>query len=384
VAVDSSVDPGGLAEFSVVFTGRALNHMSRNFQLVMRDISGLLRSVYRAEAVAVVPGGGSYGMEAIARQFAHGKRVLVIRNGWFSYRWSQIFELGGIPARETVLKARRIADVPLAPFAPPAIEDVEAAIARERPDLVFAAHVETASGILLPDTYLDRIANAVHAHGGLFVLDCIASGAVWVDMPARGVDVLLSAPQKAWSAPPSSALVMLGARAVERLEQTQSSSFAADLRKWRQIMQAYENGGHAYHATMPTDALRTFRDAAQETLKLGLDHIRERQLTLGRRVRALLAEHGYPSVAAPGFAAPGVVVSYTSDPDIASAKRFTAAGIQAAAGVPLMCDEPADFRSFRIGLFGLDKFADVDGTVERLAQGLRRAGISGSPALPKV
>ncbi|WP_370308014.1 aminotransferase class V-fold PLP-dependent enzyme [Sinimarinibacterium flocculans] len=371
MAVDSSLDPGGLAEFSVVFTGRALNHMSRNFQQVMRDISGLLRSVYQADAVAVVPGGGSYGMEAIARQFAQDANVLVIRNGWFSYRWSQIFEMGRIPARETVLKARRNGEAPQSPFAPPAIEDVEAAIAREKPDLVFAAHVETASGILLPDDYLDRVAAAVHAHGGLFVLDCVASGAVWVDMRAHGVDVLLSAPQKAWSAPPSSALVMLGARAVGRLEQTQSSSFAADLRKWRQIMQAYENGGHAYHATMPTDALRRFRDAAQETVNLGLDHVRERQLALGARVRALLAEHGYPSVAAPGFEAPGVIVSYTGDPDLSSAKRFVDVGIQAAAGVPLMCDEPADFRTFRIGLFGLDKFADVDGTVERLAQGLR-------------
>jgi aspartate aminotransferase-like enzyme len=371
VAVDSPVDPGGLAEFSVVFTGRALNHMSRNFQQVMRDISGLLKSVYKAEAVAVVPGGGSYGMEAIARQFAQDRKVLVIRNGWFSYRWSQIFEMGRIPAHETVLKARRSSDASKSPFAPPAIADVEAAIAREKPDLVFAAHVETASGILLPDDYLERIATAVHQHGGLFVLDCVASGAVWVDMPARGVDVLLSAPQKAWSAPPSSALVMFGARAAERLEQTQSSSFAADLRKWRQIMQAYENGGHAYHATMPTDALRRFRDAAQETVSLGLDHVRERQLTLGRRVRSLLAEHGYPSVAAPGFEAPGVVVSYTDDADIASAKRFVELGVQAAAGVPLMCDESSDFRTFRIGLFGLDKFADVDGTVARLQQALK-------------
>jgi aspartate aminotransferase-like enzyme len=371
VAVDSPVDPGGLAEFSVVFTGRALNHMSRTFQQVMRDISGLLKSVYKAEAVAVVPGGGSYGMEAIARQFAHGRKVLVIRNGWFSYRWSQIFEIGQIPAQESVLKARPVSDAAQAPFAPPCIDDVEAAIAREKPDLVFAAHVETASGILLPDDYLDRIARAVHAYGGLFVLDCVASGAIWVDMQARGVDVLLSAPQKAWSAPPSSALVMFGARAAERLEQTQSSSFAADLRRWRQIMQAYENGGHAYHATMPTDALRRFRDAAQETVNLGLDHVRERQQTLGTRVRALLAEHGYPSVAASGFEAPGVVVSYTRDPDISSAKRFVEVGIQAAAGVPLMCDEPADFRTFRIGLFGLDKFAAVDATVDRLAQGLR-------------
>ncbi|WP_434223234.1 aminotransferase class V-fold PLP-dependent enzyme [Sinimarinibacterium thermocellulolyticum] len=378
MVAESPVDPGGLAEFSVVFTGRALNHMSRNFQQVMRDISALMRSVYQADAVAVVPGGGSYGMEAIARQFAQDARVLVIRNGWFSYRWSQIFAMGRIVAHETVLKARRVSDAPQSPFAPPPIEEVEAAIARDKPELVFAAHVETASGIILPDDYLDRVGAAVHAHGGLFVLDCVASGAIWVDMRARGIDVLLSAPQKTWSAPSSSALVMLGARAAHRLEQTQSTSFAADLRKWRQIMQAYENGSHAYHATMPTDALRHFRDAAQQTVSLGLDHLRERQEMLGRKVRTLLVEHGYPSVAASGFEAPGVVVSYTRDPDLASAKRFVELGIQAAAGVPLMCDEPADFRSFRIGLFGLDKFADVDATVERLAQALRALAGSGA------
>ncbi len=372
MTADTSVDPGGLLEYSVVFTGRALNHMSQQFQQVMRDISSTLAQVYNADAVAVVPGGGTYGMEAIARQFAHGKRCLVIRNGWFSYRWTQIFEMGGIPASNTVLKARPFSAGAKAPYAPPPIEEVEATIRREQPDLVFAPHVETASGIILPDDYLQRVAAAVHAHGGLFVLDCIASGAIWVDMKACGIDILLSAPQKAWSSPPSSALVMFGAEAARRLEQTQSSSFAADLRKWRQIMQAYENGAHAYHATMPTGALRQFRDTAQETVGLGLAHLKERQQTLGQRVRALLAENGYPSVAAAGFEAPGVVVSYTDDAAISSGAKFVAAGLQAAAGVPLMCDEPEGFRTFRVGLFGLDKWADVDGTVARLEAALNQ------------
>lgn len=371
MAVDThSPDPGGLAEYSVVFTGRALNHMSQRFRAVMRDISSTLRQVYQAEAVIVVPGGGSYGMEAVARQFATGKGCLVIRNGWFSYRWSQIFAMGGIAAREIVLKARPLGPAAQAPYAPPPIEEVEAAIARERPDLVFAPHVETASGILLPDAYLERVAAAVHAHGGLFVLDCVASGAVWVDMQARGVDVLISAPQKAWSASPCAALVMLGAAALRRVEQTQSTSFALDLRKWLQIMQAYEGGGHAYHATLPTDALRVFRDAMQETVAQGLDHLRERQFALGARVRAALVRSGFASVAAPGFEAPGVVVSYTDDAAISNASKFAELGIQAAAGVPLMCDEPADFRSFRVGLFGLDKLADVDGTAARLEAAL--------------
>jgi aspartate aminotransferase-like enzyme len=362
------VDPGGLLEYSVVFTGRSLNHMSRQFQQVMRDISVLLRRVYAADAVVIVPGGGTYGMESIARQFATGKSCLVIRNGWFSYRWSQILDMGAMASRTTVLKAHRVDTAAQSPYAPPAIEDVEAAIAREKPDVVFAPHVETASGIVLPDDYLDRVARAVHAHGGLFVLDCVASGALWVDMRARGVDVLLSAPQKAWSASPCSGLVMLGTEALRRLEQTQSSSFALDLRKWLQIMQAYENGGHAYHATMPTDALRRFRDAAQETVGLGLDSLRDAQWTLGRSVRAMLARHGFRSVAAPGFEAPGVVVSYTDDPQISNGARFAAAGVQSAAGVPLMCDEPADYRAFRVGLFGIDKLRDIEGTVSRLEE----------------
>ena len=361
-----NVDPEGLLEYSVVFTDRALNHMSQLFQQVMRDISSTLKDVYQAQAVLVVPGGGTYGMEAVARQFAHGKKCLVIRNGFFSYRWSQIFEMGSIPAEEIVLKARPTSDAPQAPWIPAPIEEVVAAIEANKPDLVFAPHVETASGMLLPDGYLKAVADAVHKVGGMFVLDCIASGTLWVDMKATGVDILLSAPQKGWSASPCSALVMLGEEAAQRITETRSTSFACDLLKWLQIMQAYENGGHAYHATMPTDALMQFRDTMLETKQLGFDTVRDAQIQLGQRVRASFAEKGIQSVAAPEFAAPGVVVCYTSDTEIHNGKKFVAAGLQTAAGVPLMCDESADYKTFRVGLFGLDKLQNVDSAVEKL------------------
>jgi aspartate aminotransferase-like enzyme len=360
------VDPDGLLEYSVVFTDRSLNHMSKTFQGVMRDISATLKSVYNAAAVVVVPGGGTYGMESVARQFAAGQKTLVIRNGWFSYRWSQILETGDIPAAITVLKARRIAADSQAPFAPPPLEDVVARIEAERPAVVFAPHVETSSGMLLPDDYLRAIGDAVRRVDGLFVLDCIASGDLWVDMREVGVDVLISAPQKGWSASPCSALVMLGERGLDRIRTTTSSSFACDLRKWLDIMQAYENGGHAYHATMPTDALKTFRDTMKEAEAYGFETLREEQLELGQSVRELLESRGYRSVAAPGFQAPGVVVSYTDDPDLQSGRKFAEQGLQIAAGVPLMCDEGSDYRSFRIGLFGLDKLHHVERTVASL------------------
>lgn len=372
-----NVDPDGLLEYSVVFTDRALNHMSQAFQGVMRDISATLQRVYGVApggGVAVVPGGGTFAMEAVARQLAQGARVLVIRNGWFSYRWSQIFEAGAIPAAETVLKARPVeagaAAGGRAPFAPVPVEEAVAAIRAERPDLVFAPHVETASGMLLPDTYLKALADAVHEVGGLFVLDCIASGTVWVDMGALGVDVLISAPQKGWSASPCSGLVMLSPAALARVRATRSSSFAADLKKWLEIMEAYENGGHAYHATLPTDALRAFRDSMKETEAYGFGKVRDEQLELGRRVRALFAARGFTSVAAEGFGAPGVVVCYTDDPGIKSGAKFAAQGLQTAAGVPLMCDEPADFQTFRVGLFGLDKLHHIDRTVKHLETAL--------------
>jgi aspartate aminotransferase-like enzyme len=365
-ALLDTVDPDGLMEFSVVFTDRSLNHMSQSFQGVMRDISGMLKEVYGAHAVALVPGGGTYGMEAVARQLGRGARVLVVRNGWFSYRWSQIFEAGGVAAETKVLKARPEHAGAKAAFAPPPLAEIVAAIAEMKPDLVFAPHVETASGMILPDDYLTGIAEAAHAVGALFVLDCIASGCVWVDMEATGVDVLISAPQKGWSAAPSAGLVMLSARAVERVKATQSDSFAMDLKKWLSIMEAYEAGGHAYHATMPTDALRAFRDTVAETRAYGFGRLKEAQWALGRGVRAMLAEKQVAPVAAEGFAAPGVVVSYTDDPDVQNGRKFAAQGMQIAAGVPLQVGEPEGFRTFRLGLFGLDKLYDVEGTLGRL------------------
>ncbi|PRX38167.1 aspartate aminotransferase [Meinhardsimonia xiamenensis] len=371
-ALRPDVDPDGLMEFSVVFTDRSLNHMSQRFQQVMRDLSEILRGTYKADALALVPGGGTYGMESVARQLATGRKVMVIRNGFFSYRWSQIFEMGAIPAEETVLKARRTGNGPQAPFAPPPVEEVVERIRAERPDLLFAPHVETSSGMILPEDYLQAVAEAVHGVGGLFVLDCIASGCVWVDMEKTGVDVLLSAPQKGWSSPPSAGVVMLNAAARDRVKETPSTSFAMDLAKWLSIMEAYEAGGHAYHATMPTDALAAFRDNAAEARDYGLDRLAEAQWELGRRVRAALAARGLRSVAAEGFEAPGVVVCYTDDPAVQNGSKFAQAGYQIAAGVPLMVDEGPDYHSFRIGLFGLDKLKDVDGTVSRLEAALDR------------
>ena len=364
------VDPDGLLEYSVVYTDRSLNHMSQSFQAVMRDISTTLKGVYNAQAVVVVPGSGTFGMEAVARQFGTKKKCLVIRNGWFSFRWTQIFEMADIPSEEIVLKARPVEDGPQASFAPAPIEEVVSTIESERPDVVFAPHVETSSGMMLPDDYVRAMADAVHSVGGMLVLDCIASGTVWVDMEACGVDVLISAPQKGWSGSPCCGLVMLSALGLERLEATTSTSFACDLGKWHQIMQAYEGGGHAYHATMPTDALRTFVSVMKETEVYGFDRIRAQQEELGARVRSLLESKGIKSVAASGFQAPGVVVSYTEDEGIKTGQKFAALGIQIAAGVPLRCDEPEDFSTFRLGLFGLDKLQNIDRTVGKLDEAL--------------
>jgi aspartate aminotransferase-like enzyme len=362
----TNVDPDGLLEYSVVYTDRAVNHMSGVFQDVMKDLSTTLKDVYNADATVIVPGSGTFGMEAVARQFAAGKNCLVIRNGWFSYRWTQIFEMGDIPASSTVLKARQSEDSAAAPFAPAPIEEVVATIRQEKPDLVFAPHVETSSGMLLPDDYLKAVADAVHEHGGLFVLDCIASGAIWVDMKSVGVDILVSAPQKGWSGSPCAAFVMLNQSALDVMATTTSSSFACDLAKWHDIMQAYESGAHAYHATMPTDALRVCRDVMNEAGAYGFEKIREEQQTLGDRVRAMLAEKGVQSVAAVGFEAPGVVVCYTDDAGINNGSKFAALGLQIAAGVPLQCDERDDFKTFRLGLFGLDKLHNIDRTVATL------------------
>ena len=364
------VDPDGLLEYSVVFTDRSLNHMSQSFQGVMRDISTTLKDAYGADTAVVIPGGGTYAMEAVARQFASDKKCLVIRNGFFSFRWSQIFDAGNIPAEHSVLKARPVESGPQAALAPCPIDEVIKEIETSKPDLVFAPHVETASGMILPDDYLTAVAEATHKNGGMFVLDCVASGAMWVNMRDIGVDILVSAPQKGWSASPCSGFVMMGADATARIAATSSSSFACDLKKWMEIMAAYENGGHAYHATMPTDALVKFSESMHDTVAVGFDELRQRQEELGTKVRTLLAEYGFKSVAADGFQAPTVVVCYTDDVDVHNGSKFVAQGLQIAAGVPLMVDEPADYRSFRIGLFGLDKLDDVDRTVANLKAAL--------------
>jgi aspartate aminotransferase-like enzyme len=364
-------DADGLLEYSVVYTDRSLNHMSSRFGAVMRDISRILKGVYNASAVAIVPGSGTFGMEAVARQFANDESCLILRNGWFSFRWSQILEMGRITNNITVLKARRASPGSQAPFAPAPLEEVVKAVKMLRPRIVFAPHVETSSGIILPDEYVRAVGAAVREVGGLFVLDCIASGTMWVDMVADNVDVLITAPQKGWSASPCCGLVMLGERAQARLEQTKSTSFACDLAKWQQIMQSYEKGGFAYHATLPTDALATLRDVMLETERFGFAKVKAEAALLGQEVRSLLLHAGFPSVAAQGFTAPGVVVSYTTNPQIQSGRAFAEAGMQIAAGVPLQCDEGEDFKTFRIGLFGLDKLAHRDRTLGTLATAIK-------------
>ena len=368
----TNIDPDGLLEYSVVYTDRSLNHMSQSFQSVMNDVSTSLKGVYNAQAVIVVPGGGTYAMEAVARQFATNQNCLVLRNGWFSFRWSQIFEMGSIPSEETVMKAYQVSKGSQAPFAPADINEVVDMIQMKKPNLVFAPHVETASGIILPDDYIRSVAEAVHSVGGMFVLDCIASGAIWVDMEDSGVDILISAPQKGWSASPAFGLVMLSVKANDVINKTQSTSFSCDLLKWLQIMQAYENGAHAYHSTMPTDAIKRFRDTIIEIAEFGFDNARKKQQELGDKVRALLESHNINSVSEKDYQAPGVVVCYTNDKAIHNGSKFSNIGIQIAAGVPLQCDEGDDYQAFRIGLFGLDKLKDVDAAVKRFENALKQ------------
>jgi len=367
-----NVDPDGLLEYSVVYTDRALNHMSQTFQAVMRDSSALLKEVYGADGVAIVPGSGTFGMEAVARQFGTGKKCLVIRNGWFSFRWTQIFEMGKIPSESIVLKARQAKAEAQSPFAPCPIDEVVETIKTWKPAVVFAPHVETSSGMILPESYIKAMADAVHEVGGMLVIDCIASGTIWLDMKKLGIDALISAPQKGWSATPCCGLVMLSALGVERTRNSTSTSFACDLGKWLQIMEAYEKGGHAYHATMPTDGIRVFHDMMLEAKAYDFEKLKAQQQALGDKARAVLEGKGFPSVAAEGFKAPGVVVSFTSDPDLQSGKKFLAEGLQIAAGVPLQCDERTDFRTFRIGLFGIDKLQNVDRTVASFAAALNK------------
>lgn len=370
-ALRQDIDPNGLLEYSVVYTDRALNHMSKAFQQVMNDLSSDLKSVYNADAVVIVPGSGTYGMEAVARQLANDEDCLIIRNGWFSYRWTQILEKGKIAKSSTVLTANRADDSESPkPFAPVDIDTAVAKIKEEKPAVVFAPHVETSSGIILSDDYIKALSEAVHSVGGLLVIDCIASGCVWLDMKTLGVDVLISAPQKGWSSTPSAGLVMLSDAAIKKVDSTESDSFSIDLKQWLNIMRAYENGGHAYHATMPTDSLRQFRDAVNEARTIGFDKLCDAQWTLGKRIREVLEAKGVESVAAEGYKAPGVVVSYTDRDDMHKGGAFAEIGVQIAAGVPLKVGEPDNFKTFRLGLFGLDKLTDIDGTVERFEAAL--------------
>ena len=371
-ALRDDIDPDGLLEYSVVFSDRSLNSMSASFGEVMRDISRIMRNAYGAASVAVVPGGGTYGMEAIARQFVRDARVMVIRNGWFSYRWSQIIDAGELASQTTVLAARQLADETDAPFAPLPLDDILAKIRAEKPDIVFCPHVETSAGLMVPDDFIAAVTACVHEHGGMFVLDCVASGTVFVNLEDTGVDVLLTAPQKGWSASPCAALVMMSPRARARLDETTSSSFANDLKKWTQIMETYEGGAHAYHATMPTDALRHFRDALIEAEAFGLEALKAAQVRLGQQVRRLLGRYQYKSVAAEGFEAPSVVVCFAPSAEIKTGKAFAEQGLQIAAGVPLECGERDDYASFRIGLFGLDKLSDPDRTVAHLETALEQ------------
>lgn len=369
-ALRQDIDPEGLLEYSVVYTDRALNHMSAAFGDVMRDLSDTLKEVYQADAVAIVPGSGTFAMESVARQLASNKKCLIIRNGWFSYRWTQILDKGRIAKTNTVLSADRIEGDKPKPFAPVDIKIAVEQIKKEKPAVVFAPHVETAAGMILPDDYIQALAKAVHSVGGLLVIDAIASGCVWLDMKALGIDVLISAPQKGWSSTPCAGVVMMSEAAVDVVENSESTSFSLDLKQWLNIMRAYENGGHAYHATMPTDSLRAFRDAMVEAKTIGFQTLYDAQWALGKKVRQLMESNGFASVAAEGFQAPGVVVSYTERDDIHKGKAFAEQGLQIAAGVPLKCGEPESFKTFRIGLFGLDKLTDVDGAVARLQTAL--------------
>ena len=371
-ALRQDIDPNGLLEYSVVYTDRALNHMSEVFQQVMNDLSSDLKSVYNADAVAIVPGSGTYGMEAVANQLAKDQDCLIIRNGMFSYRWTQILEKGNLAKSSTVLNAQREDSDAPKPFSPVDIDEAVAQIKAHKPAVVFAPHVETSAGMILPNDYIKALSEATHSVGGLLVIDCIASGCVWLDMKALGIDVLISAPQKGWSSTPCAGLVMMSDAAVQRVENTESNSFSLDLKKWLEIMRAYENGGHAYHATMPTDSLRQFRDTITESKKIGFDKLCDAQWQLGNRVREVLQAKGIESVAAEGYQAPGVVVCYTDRDDMHKGSAFAEAGVQIAAGVPLKVGEPDSFKTFRVGLFGLDKLTDIDGAVQRFESALEQ------------
>jgi len=362
----------GLKEFSVVYTDRALNMMSDEFVKVMQDISATLKKVYNAKHTAIIPGAGTYAMEACARQFGVGKKVLVIRNGYFSYRWTDIFTRCNIAkGEETVLKACPGEEADQPHYIPMPVEKVLAVIKSEKPDAVFAPHVETSVGMILPDEYIKRVAEAVHEVGGVFVVDCIASGTIWLDMEDLGVDALISAPQKGWSGPCCVGIVALSDRGYARVQERDCNSMVTNLKMWCHVMSEYEAGRFKYYTTLPTDALRTFRDVMLETEAFGFAKAKEAQARLGREVRAELLKKGFKGVPIPKFQSPGVVVVYIPK-EMAGRnffQEFKAQGVQIAGGVPWKLGEPATRgpkQTFRIGLFGLDKIMNVDATVKSL------------------
>jgi aspartate aminotransferase-like enzyme len=349
-----------------------MNHMSQMFQHVMCGLHEGLTSVYNTSACVLVPGGGTFAMEAVARQFAKDQNVLVVRNGWFSYRWTQIFDQGVTPSHAEVATARPDSSRADQQFSPMPVEEVCAQIREDRPNLVIAPHVETSAGILLPDDYLRELTIASHEVGALFVLDCVAAGALWANMDALGIDVLITAPQKGWTSTPCAGVVMLSDRALARLETTASDSFSLDLKKWHNIMRTYLRGGHAYHATLPTDGLAGFYDTYQEMAGIGFDTLKTRQIELGRQVRELTEGNGFRSLAADGFKSPTVVVSHAERSDFKNGSAFASVGLQIAAGVPLECGESEDFQTFRIGLFGIDKLMNIDRTASLLNDALKQ------------
>ncbi|MFH4355460.1 MAG: aminotransferase class V-fold PLP-dependent enzyme [Neisseriaceae bacterium] len=366
------VDPEGLLEFSVVYTNRALNHMSRAFQEVLRDLSCGLKEVYHAQHVAIVPGNGTTGMEAVVRQLAKGKKCLCLRNGFFNFRWSQILNLSQLCSAEVVIKAQSVSAVHYSAYVPATLEEVIKRIREERPNLVFATHVETSSGIRLTEAYIKEVARVTHEVGGWLIVDSIASGATWLDMQELNIDLLLTAPQKCWASTPCCALIMVNGAMRQYIDQTQSDSFALDLKKWFETMEVYERGGFAYYATMPTDSLKQLRDSMAEAKKLGLKNLKIQQEVLGREVRKLLKMRGFSLVADDAFAAWSIVVAYTDDLNIHSGKKWAEVGVQISSGVPLQCDEPSDFTTFRIGLLGWDKLNSVASTVAELEQAIGR------------
>jgi aspartate aminotransferase-like enzyme len=370
--IHSKIDPTGLLEYSVVFTDRSLNHMSQSFQDVMRGLNHGLTNVYGAASCIIVPGGGTFAMESVARQFARNESVLIIRNGWFSYRWTQIFDQGNTTNHAEVARAIPSNTSAEQQFAPMPVDSICQEIRTNKPRLVVGPQVETSAGLLLPDNYIKQVAEAAHEAGAIFVLDCVAAGALWVDMRSLGVDVLITAPQKGWTATPCAGVVMLSELAIARLSETESDSFALDLKRWDGIMRAYLNGGHAYHATLPTDGLATFYQAYLEMVDIGIDSLKARQIKLGVSVRNMMNEFGFKSLAADGFQSPTVVVCHTTRDDLKNGSAFAAAGLQIAAGVPLQCGESDDLKTFRIGLFGIDKLMNEDRTLTHLRDCLKK------------